>query len=962
MMSELNQHQTEIAKTLNGLIVVDAGPGTGKTHTIVERYINLISQKDVSPKDVLLLTFTNNAAAEMDERIKNRMTELGMEKESKLVQTKTFDAFCLSVVLDSPDLVSGFFGINEKLTRAATLHQNDTLNRDYFIRFLDDFLNRRGSDYGDIAVIASDNGISIMNLIYKLMSRGLVPLKKGWFGKDWKRDLEGDVDGIYQSLRLLNTLDKNEHCDTVKILESLDRDLVFDIPDVHDGENLSDDILHQIADQDRTTLFSFVHDVYYEYIRRSISDNRLTFGLNAMFAFTVLYSKESVRERNSFRYLMVDEFQDTNSNQMMISLMILKEPNLCVVGDWKQGIYGFRFVSIDNITNFESKCVEMRRFLNDDLKRVSFSIPEVIQLSLDTNYRSSQTIIDKAYECIFMKGSTNDEIDIDGLKEKVVYLKQGRTDISDDTAIRFIQSESKEKEVEDTISAIKDYVLSGKYTIHDGVVSKKAGFGDIAVICRKTDHCRMIMEACENSGIPAYLQGDVQIMSTREGKLALAWLKFVNNDRDPWGYVPIMADMDYTPVEIRKAAKDFTSIPKELMRQRDSLYAKRRRITELLTSLYSYYDLDNDITQAIISTISSLHRGSLLTISDVIRIIEDDIESGSTYPVENFIDSKAVTIMTMHKSKGLEFPIVICPFIDDKTIPNKLIDTSIFFFDDSAGIRCTKEIGRFDDYSKICIDWKTRLARSAITRDYSEERRLMFVALSRAKQYETVISGPKPSMFMKALSGEHYDSIRSTADVSITNDVEILERPKVQDYPERRLKLGVHEILRFENGEGESNAEGTDEVGGKGMEYGTMIHNLAHIMCLGGRIDETSYPELPEIRKILDSLKDADILYPEIECGLPVDGLETTLRGVIDLLALYPDHIEIHDYKTDVSDKFESEYIMQLSIYAHAANRFYDKNVRCFIDYVSRGSMKEIDILPMSIIKERVENYLHGLL
>jgi ATP-dependent exoDNAse (exonuclease V) beta subunit len=79
-------------------------------------------------------------------------------------------------------------------------------------------------------------------------------------------------------------------------------------------------------------------------------------------------------------------------------------------------------------------------------------------------------------------------------------------------------------------------------------------------------------------------------------------------------------------------------------------------------------------------------------------------------------------------------------------------------------------------------------------------------------------------------------------------------------------------------------------------------------------------------------------------------------------MALYPDRVEIHDYKTDISDRFESEYVMQLSIYAHAARGFYDKPVECYIDYVSRGIMKRIDILPMEKIEERVRSYQDGLL
>jgi len=951
-MSELNAPQTRIADAHEGMIVVDAGPGTGKTHTITERYVRLISKPDVSPRDVLLMTFTNNAASEMEERIKRRMTELHMERDSKLVMTKTFDAFCLSIVLDSPDMVSEFFGMEERLTRAATLQQNESLKRDYFLRFMDNFLNLRGEDYGDVAIIATEDPLSVMGLINNLMSRGLVPLRKGWFGNRCEDVLKGDTEAVLEMLRLNNDVDGSK-CPNWTVLEKLDENSCCGIPDRKEGQGVPDEILISCAEEDREDLFRFVHDVYYEYIRQSIIDNRLTFNLVAIMALTLLYSNQSVRDRNRFRYLMVDEFQDTNANQLMISLMILSEPNLCVVGDWKQGIYGFRYVSIENITKFEAKAVEYRRFLNEDgNKRVAFSIPEVSKLPLDLNYRSSQAIIDKAFECIFLQGSEKEDVDTESLERDVVRISAQREDIGDDTAIRFVQSSSKEQEVEDTVRAIRDYVHSGKYVVKEGESSRPVGYGDIAVICRKTEHCRMIHDACEASGIPSYLQGDVQIMSTREGKLALAWLRYVNNSRDPWAFVPIMADMDYTPIQIQDAYRDPTKIPAIIVEQRAALYKKRRRITDLLTCLFQFYSLDNDITQAIITTMSTVHRNSLLTISDVIRIISDDIENRSTYTVENFVDNKAVTIMTMHKSKGLEFPVVIVPFMDKGTMPGTNHHGSTFAYEEGLGMRCYKEIGHFGGYSKMCINWRAKLASSAIEADYSEERRLMFVALSRAKQYETIICGPNKSKFIEGLHSGDFDTVPDVESESDEASEQLLPVPKVPDYPKRRIKLGVHDILRFTDEDGTAVPSGSDEVSGKGMEYGENVHRVAERMCNGMPVEE-DYPEIEEIRKVLDGVKDADIVYAEIECGLPLEGLDVTLRGVIDLLALYDDHIEVHDYKTDVSERFEPEYIIQLSVYAYAAQGFFHKPVRCFIDYVSRGVSKEIDIVPMDKIVER---------
>lgn len=130
------------------------------------------------------------------------------------------------------------------------------------------------------------------------------------------------------------------------------------------------DLLRDAAEDDRKGLIRFIHDIYWHYIRRCIAQDRLTFGVNAMLAFSILYENKDVRLVNSFDYIMIDEFQDTNAAQLMLSLMILKKPNLCVVGDWKQGIYGFRFVSVENILEFEKRAVMLREMLNSDIQRV----------------------------------------------------------------------------------------------------------------------------------------------------------------------------------------------------------------------------------------------------------------------------------------------------------------------------------------------------------------------------------------------------------------------------------------------------------------------------------------------------------------------------------------------------------------------------------------------------------------
>ena len=951
-MNDLNPSQKRIAEELDGMIVVDAGPGTGKTHTIVDRFLNILRKENIDTNDVLLLTFTKNAASEMEERIRGRMAGTELSGSSKFIKTSTFDSFCYSVVMESPDAVSRFFRMEEVLTRGAGLIENETLNHEYFMDFFDRFMITRSGEYGIHGAIASQSIQELYHIINKLMSRGVVPLRKGWFGGGDGKVLKGDREEVFRRLLVLN----REHSSrgnydlSGSLCKKMSEDLTFfEEHSISPTEPLPEEMIESAAFDDRSDLLAFIHDVYYEYIRSCINDDRLTYGLIASFAFIVLYSEKSVRERMSVKYLMIDEFQDTNENQLMIALMLLKEPNLCVVGDWKQGIYGFRHVSIQNITEFEERVVSLRRILNDDNVRVPFMIPDVKKLSLDMNYRSSQIIVDAAFDALYIPAVKGEEIDREYLDEKITRITAQRDDIGGRTKVEFVSAQSKEEEVAEVVRTIAGYVNGGCTICEDGV-ERRPGFGDIAVLCRKTELCRAVSEAAASSGMPAFLQGDVEVMSTREGKLALAWLKYLNNRDDEWGIGPLMADAGYTLDDILRMRKD---PPKAFSQMRSSLVRKKRRITDLLSSIFAFYGLNNDMTQTIVSEISSSHRDSLLTISDVIGMIEKGIEDRTKYQVDGMLDRKAVTIQTMHKSKGLEYPIVIIAGVDQGVMPGTQRDRSVYSFNDLTGIRCRKDVSSFGEgYSKISRSWKTYLAESALSKDYSEERRLMFVAVSRAKQYVTVISGPKPSLFFEGLlRGRGRPCGKGSVNISTDADAELISAPAVGSLAQRRTNLAVHDIMNS-LGSFRPDAD-TDEFSGKGKKYGTEIHELAHAMATGHEVDDER-PEASVIRGILSSASDADLVYPEMECSLPFNDLNVTLKGIIDLLVVRGDSVEIHDYKTDADDSYESEYRVQLSVYAHAASEVYGRPAKCFIDYVSQGKTVQFDPLPVETLAERV--------
>ena len=980
-MSELNDAQRRIAETTDGMIVVDAGPGTGKTHTVVSRCINIMRKRDFDWHDLVMLTFTNNAAAEMRERLQSTLADMFNEGKidareydrlsglGRKVTVGTFDSFCLAVVKQSPYTISRFFGFREFLTRKAEITENSSANITFFSRFLDRFLQNRGEDFGQWSALIAENQMEVLKLLDRLMSRGIVPMKKTdggrypWFGGNDGKGLVGDTEELRKQMNSFAGLKKEDAEDFAGRTDLNGYDLKSKNPDPK--------MLDEAAFDDRTELINLIHEIYYEYIRTCVREDHLTFGLVACFAFIILYRDEATRERVSTKYLIVDEFQDTNSNQLMISLLILKQPNLCVVGDWKQGIYGFRFVSIDNIIHFSERVKELRTFLNDDIVRVKFQIPETVTIPLVENYRSSQTVIDAAYEALKIPGNESDTIGQDVL-DRITLIESKRTEIGDNTAVECVQCDSADDEIDEVLRRIERYVHSGKYLIIDGkdAEPRAPDYRDIAVLCRKGSTCRKLLDACNDRNIPAFMQGDIEIMNTREGKLLLAWLRYVSNDRDPWGITSILAQMNYTPEEInwmvtydRENKTDH--VPEEIKEFRTALRRKRRRITELISDVFSHYNIDNNISQAITSMLSSVHRSSLQTISGLISAIELDIANKTRYDVDGLPESNAVTIQTLHKSKGLEYPIVIIPAIDSRSFPSNR-DTNVFRYSALTGIRCTQTVVNFGGEVKIDKSWKSAVVRASLKPDYSEERRLFFVGISRAKQYVTLIAGAKPSRFFTHFA-DGSPQLQGTGEVPKRPSVEeeLESKPAIGEFRARRRNLSVHDLLKLGiNKSGMRPENGADELSHKGMKYGTEVHQMAELCAYGKDIPDErfdQYPELVKVKATIDRLKSEGAeLYAERHCALALHDPDVTVSGIIDLMAEFPNRIEIHDWKTDAEGDYQSEYRVQLSVYAHILMDIYpDKKVVCVIDWLNFGEPETFEPLDIGVIKQRATEALN---
>ena len=387
----LNKEQKLIVNSVEGPIRVLAGPGSGKTRTIVQRIAYLIKKK-VNPKDILAITFTNKAAIEM----KNRINNLIDESESK-VFVSTFHSFC-----------------------AKLIRRNH--------KYIDDFKH----DY--IILDETDKKTLIKKIIRELEID----------------ELEMDVKDIISFITFTKTNGDEKRND--KDLSNFDK--------------------HKFQ-------------IYDEYISYQRQNNSLDFDDLVVKAIEILEKNRLVKEyyNERFKYVHVDEFQDTNFIQYkLIKLLINKNENICVVGDPDQNIYSWRGSKIEIILNFDKDYPKTKTFY------------------LTQNYRSTKNILNVANDFI-QKENFN--------SERVLFTKNIIGDL-----INYYQGYVEDDEAAWITSQI--LILAEK-----GVKLK-----EITILYRLSFLSRSIEQALMNAGIRFKVYGGPRFYERKEIKIALAYLRF----------------------------------------------------------------------------------------------------------------------------------------------------------------------------------------------------------------------------------------------------------------------------------------------------------------------------------------------------------------------------------------------------------------------------------------------------
>lgn len=648
ILDTLNSEQRRAVLCKDGPVLIIAGAGSGKTRVLTSR-IALLLREGVAPESILALTFTKKAAGEM----RTRIMEMAGEPARRLVM--------------------------------GTFHS-------VFVRFLREWSSYIGFPANFTIYDAEDAPSCLKGCI------GETLLGPDWNSKELLRALTDD-----QKKERKRLLDTYKTKDIASRISRYKNDYITP-KDYKEDESL-------VANDFRKG-WPQLGEIYDLYMRRCRKAGAMDFDDILVYTNYLLTSNSQAREQLSrrFRYILVDEYQDTNAVQYGI-VRILSQAwgNICCVGDDSQSIYAFRGARIQNILNFRSDYPAHQAF------------------KLETNYRSTPQIVEAANHLIANNENRLPKVchadRPEGLPVETEYLRNDRDE--------------------------------ARFIAHSIELKHRTGkpYGSCAVLYRMNAQSRAIEDALLRSHIPYTVYSGTSFFERMEVKDVIAWLRLVENPTDDealkricnkpargisdatvtklqaraskedlslWDTITLVLRENIVPGEKRKGAIDalynFTSMIKFLRQETahlDALEAAQLIIGDEGSGLYACYKKNTDDDgQRRTANIDELLNG----IRYFIRERMDDLpDEGDTdreryhTGLGDYLESIAlmsaadtrddgedrVALMTSHCSKGLEFPTVFIAGVEEGLYP-ALRDNSTDF-------------------------------------DLEEERRLFYVSVTRAK-------------------------------------------------------------------------------------------------------------------------------------------------------------------------------------------------------------------------------------
>ncbi|OGG05864.1 hypothetical protein A2872_02590 [Candidatus Gottesmanbacteria bacterium RIFCSPHIGHO2_01_FULL_42_12] len=646
----LNSEQKLAVENNNGPLLIVAGAGTGKTTVISEKIKFLIEKGLAKPDEILALTFTEKAAREMEERV-----DVALPYGTFGMWIMTFHSFCDRLLREE----GLHIGINPNY-KLMTQAESYLFVKNNFWKFNLSYFRPHGNPYKFIA--------GLLDHFSRLKDEDVSPNEYSEFTNS-----------------VIASEAKQSSEDTEKIAASplAPRN---DILELAEAFKLYEDLKIKEGVMDFSDLIS--------YTLKLLRDR----------------PKILTQYQRKFKYILLDEFQDTNYAQyQMVKLLCQDDCNVTVVADDDQSVYRFRGAAISNVLQFRK------------------DYPKAKVIALNKNYRSTQEILDRSYDLI--QHNNPDRLEVaEKIDKKLLSQVSGNGE-----KIEFNYFDRGENEAEYVVKKIAELRTS----------DSGLDYKDFAILVRANNHSEVFIRAFERSGVPYQFLGPGQLYRQPEIKDLIAYLRFLADFTDTVSLYRVlsMEVFDFKQRDLisllSQAKKQYISLF-EIMEKEDRDFVKMVHKHQELIHKESagqilYYFLEDSgllrlITeyktkfgelqaQNIIKFFDKLKslegRGNVANLFSAVEYLELAMEAGES-PVTaetDWLKSNAVNILTLHSAKGLEFPVVFLVNLVDGRFPSRERKEQIPIPDNLI-----KEILPTGDFH------------------IQEERRLCYVGMTRAKR------------------------------------------------------------------------------------------------------------------------------------------------------------------------------------------------------------------------------------
>ncbi|OLE39880.1 MAG: hypothetical protein AUG00_00345 [Candidatus Rokubacteria bacterium 13_1_20CM_2_70_7] len=658
ILEGLNEAQREAVSHDTGPLLIVAGAGTGKTTVITRRIAYLIAQRRARPDEILALTFTDKAAAEMEERV-DTLVPYGYAD----VEISTFHAF------------------GDRILREHALEIG--LTPDFRV------LNR------------AEQVIFLRDRLFEL------PL-------DHYRPL-GDPTRHLQALITLISRCKDEDVAPEEYRACAER-LAREATTTADYEEA----------RERAAQQAELAATYAKYRELTAREGVIDFGDQIVLVLRLLRARPYVlgAYQRRFKYILVDEFQDTNYAQFeLVKLLAARHANVAVVADDDQAIYRFRGAAISNILGFLTV------------------YPEARQIVLTENYRSTQEILDAAYRLIQYNNPDRLEVRSGISKQLQAVAEAGQPPVN-------LCYETATQEADAVAKMIRDKVAEGAWK-----------YDDVAILVRSNSDADQFLRSLNLRGIPWTFSGNAGLYGRPEIRLLISFLRSVAHvDESVSLHYLASSDLYQVPIV------DLTRCATHAQRRHVSLFDVFRRageiaelrdeiaedghaaIRRLVADLTRYMELGRERQTGEVLYQFLVDSGWLTRMSkaatardeaevqnirkffdrvrDASRALRYDnvgefvkhldalIEAGEDPAVaEADVETPAVRVLTVHKAKGLEFPVVFLVNLVQDKFPSRRRRDAL-----ELPLALMKDVLPAGDYHQ------------------QEERRLFYVGMTRARR------------------------------------------------------------------------------------------------------------------------------------------------------------------------------------------------------------------------------------